>query len=670
MLNPQRHLRISILVSFGLALALSISYYYRAITDLHTDRLHTDLAISHTMPIAIYSDPRVQQPINARDPTDPASQTEELALQLNLSGLKLLAFRLQNLNQQTLLQYRSFVPFDHTAATVTGFKQAREGTANTYLESSGWFSNGDEGLYGRHILVSQIPLRQPGTQEVRAILQLASDQSSRVKAIYLTLLSTLLLTFSCLATLNLYLHKVLKKGKKQVDNRLAENAKVAHKASHDTLTGLPNRTTLMQRLNQAIERSGQNRQSVAVMFLDLDGFKEVNDTLGHHIGDQLLKNIAKRLSECVREGDTAARLGGDEFVLIFPLFDSRYTEKSSEVAQRVLASLSTPMSLRGREVKLGCSIGVSLYPDDGKDADTLLKNADSAMYQAKAHGRNNVQYFSPLLSGMSAPPSNPANAIKQALKRQEFHLLYQPQIDLKSDAIAGMSAQLRWLRPGLGMVDAEKILPISQKDKPSLPVGAWLLKTACQQRMNWQKKGIHCGPLTVHLSDKLFQFDSLPTMITDLLTSSHLHPKNLTLDITDCLKGQQSDTIHPVLEKLKALGIGLCVDASELSSNTLRGLPLDALRIPPGIISKAMSSSVDSIVARSIIALGHQLQLPVIAEGVDNHKLQEYLYSKGCTQIQGPYIKAPVTSHEAAEWVVEYIYRHSRNTALKTGSEI
>lgn len=641
MIRPNRFLATATVVALIVAIALSFFYQYRAFNGLQQARLQTDLVISRYLPETVFA------LIKRKSSDSMPSVLDDQQLELRVNGLNIIALELLSLRQTPLLIYGER-PVGDLFKDTTGFESAKQGIPASSLVSPAWFNAEDNDAERRHIQISQMAIIIPDGQNIGAVAAIYSDLSTQVKEIYLTQLMLLGLAFTGLSCLNFYLYRSLKKGKKIVEHQLVQNSKGRLNASHDALTGLPNRAMLSQRLKHAVDHSHRHQHSLILMFLDLDGFKAVNDTLGHHIGDQLLKTVARRLNECVREGDTVARLGGDEFVVLLPMFDSRYTEQASEAAQRVLDSLSSPMAIQGREIPLGCSIGVSRYPDDGKDADTLLKNADSAMYQAKDRGRNNVQFYSLKPAGSMSAPSNLKSDLKKALHRQEFYLFYQPQLELESGSIAGFSVLLHWLHPVFGMGLADKRLLVDKKNNPAFPVGLWMLENACFQRMHWQKKGFHCGPLTVYLSAKLFQFETLDKTVRGILDKAQLKPEYLELELTGLLLNENMENAFSVVSRLKSLGVRLSVDATEFSPNILRQLPLDSLRIGHGSISKLMlNDGADSIVTRAMIDLGDQLSLSVIAEGVETPKQRQYLRAKGCSQVQGPCTGSPLSSHEA-----------------------
>ena len=645
MINPNRYLLIAILTTLVVMIALSVFYYYRAIHDLQSARLQTDLAISKHLPDAIFEQLQTSPADQAQ--TSPLRHQTRLSqpLEWNTNGLDIIALELLNPQRATLLIIGERPP-RIKVANAAEFDQVKQSSSVTQLVSPGWFGAQGSGEDPRHIQISQIAITLPDENRASAVLEVYSDVSDKVKAIYWTLVLMLGLMLISLGSLNLFLYLRLKQDKHNIQRVLEKESKAIRKVDHDALTGLPNRAILNRRLAQAVSHSEKQHHSVVVMFLDLDGFKAVNDSHGHQIGDQVLKIVAQRLNDCVRQEDTIARLGGDEFVVVLPMFDTRYTEQAPEVAQRILESLATPMKLQDKELQLGCSIGVSRYPDDGHTAETLLKCADIAMYQAKEQGRNNVQFFSRKPAGSMSVPTNLKKDLQQALQRREFTLLYQPQLDLKDEVIVGVTACLYWLHPVSGMNLAEKLLPVAKKHSPALVVGHWMLEEACLQRKSWLQQGIASVPLAIYLKANLFDLDALPSTVQQVLESTLLPPQNLELELTGCLLNQDLDVACATLGKLRSLGVRVSVDGTEFSPNDLCQLPLDAIRIGSQSTHRLLHKGAGSIIVRAIIALGRQLAHPVIAEGVDTVEQREYLRAKGCDQVQGTCNTAPLPTQE------------------------
>jgi diguanylate cyclase (GGDEF)-like protein/PAS domain S-box-containing protein len=414
-------------------------------------------------------------------------------------------------------------------------------------------------------------------------------------------------------------------------------------AGHDILTGLPNRALLQDRLNQAIAYASRYCYSVWVLFLDLDRFKFVNDSLGHKAGDIVLKTIAARLQASVREADTVARLGGDEFVLVLP---ERVDETlANAVVQRIMDAVAEPIVVDGHEFFLGCSIGVAVYPTDGEDPETLIKNADIAMYRAKESGRNNFQFYTAAMNERLLERLRIEGDLRNALERGEFVLHYQPQIDLRASRTVGMEALIRWQHPVLGMIPPLRFIGLAEETGLIVPIGEWVLRTACAQAVAWQQAGLGALRLGVNLSARQFAQHDLVRMIAGILEETGLAPHLLELELTESLVMTDVDRAISVLGELKALGVKLSLDdfgTGHSSLSYLKRLPIDALKIDQSFVRDITHTPDDAAIVASIISLAGNLRRHVIAEGVETREQLVYLQDHGCNEMQGYYFSRPV----------------------------
>lgn len=434
--------------------------------------------------------------------------------------------------------------------------------------------------------------------------------------------------------------------RKQAEGRLH------YLAHHDGLTDLPNRVLLMDRLSQALTRAPWHKRLVAVLFLDLDHFKRINDTLGHNIGDRLLKDVAARLLTCVRAGDTIARLGGDEFAIV--LSDVAQPQDVPKITQKILDALSRPFKLVARQLFITTSIGISLYPDDGQEADTLLKNADAAMYRAKEHGRNNYQFF---LSDMNVQATERLaleTALHSAVTREEFLLHYQPLVDLRTGKIIGMEALLRWQSPEHGLVSPAQFIPVAEESGLIVPIGQWVLRTACAQNKAWQAEGLPPVRVAVNLSARQFQQENLVETITEVLRETGLDPNALELELTESI--MQDTAAIQTLRQLKELGVEISIDdfgTGYSSLSYLKRLPINTLKIDQSFVRNMTTDKDDAVIAKTIIGLAHSLHLKAIAEGVETIEQLEFLRSHGCDRIQGYLFSRPLPAHDATKLLAE-----------------
>jgi diguanylate cyclase (GGDEF)-like protein/PAS domain S-box-containing protein len=424
-------------------------------------------------------------------------------------------------------------------------------------------------------------------------------------------------------------------------------AELEFQANRDVLTGLANRNLLRDRLRQAIAYAERYGHPVWVMFVDLDRFKFVNDTLGHRAGDLLLNKVAERLLIAVRETDTAARLGGDEFALILP---ERSDERlSMTVVQRIMDTLSTPLVVEGHEFFVTCSIGVAAYPEDGADADTLIKHAEVAMYRAKEMGRNNFQFYTSAMNAAAIERLHIEGNLRSAIERNEFLLHYQPQVDLHTGRIFGMEALIRWKHPELGMVPPVRFIGLAEDTGLIVPIGKWVTRTACMQNKVWQEAGM--GPLrvAVNFSPRQFYQEDMVQSVAAILEESGLDPKHLEIELTESLVMTDVDRATGIMRDLKALGVQLSIDdfgTGYSSLSYLKRFPIDVLKIDQSFVRDITIDPDDAAIVVSIISLAHSLRLKVIAEGVETYEQLAFLTDHGCDQMQGYYFSRPVPKED------------------------
>ncbi len=416
-----------------------------------------------------------------------------------------------------------------------------------------------------------------------------------------------------------------------------------HQASHDSLTGLPNRILFDDRLSLALANANRRGEMLAVVFLDLDRFKTINDTLGHAIGDELLQSAAQRLKSCLRAGDTIARWGGDEFTLLLPQITC--VQDAAKIAQKILATLKTPFQLKEHELQITTSIGVALAPYDGEDAETLLKNADTAMYSAKQEGKNNFQLYASSMNTEALEHLVLANSLYKALNRDEFVLHYQPQVDVKTGQIIGMEALIRWQHPDLGLLPPNQFVPLAEQTGLIDSIGEWVLETACAQNRAWQLAGLPPVRIAVNLSARQFQQRDFVKTIVGVLAQTGLDPRYLELEITESVAMQDVDFTISVLQAWQEMGIQISLDdfgTGYSSLATLQQFPLDILKIDQVFINNSTTNAKGAAVVKAIVALGHGLNLKVVAEGVETAEQLEFLRAIKCDGIQGYFFSRPI----------------------------
>ena len=424
---------------------------------------------------------------------------------------------------------------------------------------------------------------------------------------------------------------------------------MTHSAQHDFLTGLPNRMLLNDRVNQAIAFVGRHSKKVAVLFLDLDGFKHINDSLGHPIGDKLLQSIAKRLVGCVRCTDTVSRQGGDEFVIL--LSEMAQQEDAAISVLRILEAVAKAHSIDQHDLHLTASIGVSVYPDDGEDAETLIKNADTAMYQAKENGRQNYQFFKSVMNVRAVERQSIEESLRRALERKEFSVHYQPTVRLATGEITGAEALLRWNHPTRGPVSPAKFIPVAEDCGLILPIGHWVLREACKQARAWLDAGLPLGSVAVNISSMEFREDHFLENVFTTLSETGLDPRFLELELTESVLMKRVESAASVLKTLRTRGVQIAVDdfgTGYSSLSYLRKFPIDALKIDQSFVRQITSAPDDSTIVTAVISMGRSLKLRVVAEGVETQEELEFLRARLCDEAQGFHFSRPVPPEQFA----------------------
>jgi diguanylate cyclase (GGDEF)-like protein/PAS domain S-box-containing protein len=425
---------------------------------------------------------------------------------------------------------------------------------------------------------------------------------------------------------------------------------MTHSAQHDFLTGMPNRMLLNDRVNQAIAWAQPHSKRVAVLFLDLDGFKHINDSLGHPTGDKLLQSVAKRLVDCVRGSDTVSRQGGDEFVVL--LTEVGQSEDAAITARRMLQTVAQAHSVDQHDLHVTTSIGVSVFPDDGLDAETLIKNADTAMYQAKENGRQSYQFFKPAMNVRAVERQSIEESLRRALERREFMVHYQPKVKLSTGQISGAEALIRWKHPMRGLVPPSDFIPIAEDCGLIVPIGNWVLREACKQARAWLKEGLPLISMAVNISAMEFRDENFLDGVFRILQETGLDPKSLELELTESVLMKRAESTQSILKTLRASGIQLAVDdfgTGYSSLSYLRKFPIDALKIDQSFIRQITTAPDETTIVTAVIGMGRSMKLRVVAEGVESHEELAFLQAQQCDEAQGYYFSRPVLPERFAE---------------------
>ncbi|HEX4376455.1 MAG TPA: EAL domain-containing protein [Steroidobacteraceae bacterium] len=434
-----------------------------------------------------------------------------------------------------------------------------------------------------------------------------------------------------------------------VTERRRIQAHIQQQANFDSLTGLANRGLLDERVRQAIKQAEGSGGRVTVALVDLDQFKLINDSFGHHAGDTLLKTVAERLKACVRESDTVARQGGDEFVLVLRNYAN--DDELTGIMQRIQASISQPWSAGRRELNVTCSIGIAVYPQDGRSADMLLRNADSAMYKAKESGRNNYQFFTAELNRVIFERLSVERRLRGALVRKQFVLHYQPRVNIRTGRIVGGEALLRWRAPQGDLYGPARFITVAETTGLIVPIGKWVLRTACDQARSWQVQGLRSIVVSVNVSPRQFAEGDMVQTVAEALEQSGLPPRCLQLELTENMIMGDAEKYVSMLRDLKRLGVQLAVDdfgTGYSSLSYLKRFPVDHLKIDRAFIKDIATDPDDGAIVQTIIALGHKLGMRIVAEGVECEEQREYLHRARCDEMQGFYYSKPVPAPEFA----------------------
>jgi diguanylate cyclase (GGDEF)-like protein len=461
-----------------------------------------------------------------------------------------------------------------------------------------------------------------------------------------------LLTILIIAAMGRLSHALSLSRRRAVAEQIDHAARVEYLAYHDGLTTLPNRSLFSKLLVQIIHQAHRYNRQLAVLFLDLDHFKNINDTLGHDAGDQLLVEVAARLKNCLRDSDIVARLGGDEFVAILPeLQEDQYV---ATVARKILAAVAGPFVLAGQEYRVTASIGISSYPQDGLDEQTLIKNADIAMYEAKETGKNNFQFYSEQLNAGSLERLNLESGLRHALERNEFQLHYQAKTDIRSGQITGTEALLRWQHPDLGTVAPMKFIRLAEETGLIIPIGKWVLRTACLQNVDWQKQGLRRMSMAINLTARQFFDEHLLADLKAILADTGMDAQLLELEISEALLMRDFAKAMRILTSLKDMGIRIAIDNFGIgysSLSTIKQFPLDTIKIDRSFIRDITSDTEGKALTKAIIAMGRTLSLTVVAQGVETKEQADFLRQNACDEFQGFYLNKPVPPDQIAELI-------------------
>ena len=438
--------------------------------------------------------------------------------------------------------------------------------------------------------------------------------------------------------------------KQDITQRKAAEKQIQFLAYYDALTGLPNRTLLQDRLSKALAGARRRKDKVALLFLDLDGFKTINDSLGHSVGDLVLQEVAERLKRFAREQDTVARVGGDEFLIV--LTAVKDAADAAVAAERLMHAMTVELVIQGRSLSISCSIGIGIFPEHGTDGETLIKNADAAMYCAKESGCNSFRFFSEGMNAEAMERLTLEHGLRLALEKRELFLVYQPQMDIATGKTTGLEALLRWQHPELGLVRPDKFIRIAENSGLIIPIGEWVLRTACSQARKWQDEGLLAVPVAVNVSAVQFRQEDFCELIGRVLWETGLAPQYLEMELTESLLLSNAHVTLSVLQNLRAMGLKLAIDdfgTGYSSLSYLRQFPVSKLKIDRSFIRDVAVNPDDAAITTAIIGMAKSLNLKVIAEGVEDEAQMSFLRARQCDEIQGYYFSKPLVVEKVAD---------------------
>jgi diguanylate cyclase (GGDEF)-like protein len=556
-----------------------------------------------------------------------------------------------------------------------GFRRARDGYAASEITFRDRFDAWEGELSERNIIASYVPIHMQEAEPVEGVFEVyrdVTDLVSRIerdqRRIIAGVLSAMALVWLVVQMLLSHFQRRLSEEERQ---RKAQEESMRHQAFHDPVTSLPNRASFTGQLAEALARAKRASSPLAILFLDLDLFKRVNDSLGHDAGDRLLRIAAERIRRAVRQGDLIFRMGGDEFTVL--LEDLRGPEEAGAVAQRVLESVAEPVQVEHHELSVTASIGIALFPRDDVVEERLVKSADTAMYRAKDLGRNRYAFFAPEMNERVEQQMRMEAALRQALKNGEFVLYYQPRVSVVSGRASGLEALLRWRHPEWGLIEPARFVPLLEETGLIVPVGAWVLAEACHQAAAWQSAGSAPVRVSINISSRQFRDEGLLKAVGSALRASGLPAGLLELELTESLLIDNVDYAMDVLHKLKALGISISIDdfgTGYSSLGYLKRFPIDSLKIDRGFVRDIASSPKDAAIVDAICALGRSLDIALVAEGVEHTWQAEYVCAQQCAELQGYLFSRPLPAHEVpAALALTYTVPRaiSANAAIHSG---
>ncbi|HLB13654.1 MAG TPA: EAL domain-containing protein [Burkholderiales bacterium] len=644
------------------AVIVALSWFYRrlAFDALVETETRSNVALTRTFANSIW--PRYAGFVRYAGqipPHDLRARAEIGDLQQDLrvlaKGLDVVKVKIYNLDGLTVFS-TDFRQIGEDKSGNPGFLGARVGATASEITFRDRFDAWEGVINDRNLIATYVPVHTDAAAPVEAVMEVYSDVTGLVSKMERTqsqIITGVVGALSALYLLMLWMagraDRILRKQEAQ---RVANEERIRYQAYHDLLTGLPNRTSFAEHLEEAMRRSKRFGWSVALMFLDVDRFKRVNDSLGHEAGDELLRIVASRLKTCIRETDILFRMGGDEFTVL--LENVRTPEEVAAVAARMISAVAQPAEIAHHELTPTASIGIAIYPRDDQRGERLVKAADAAMYRAKDVGRNRYAFFTQEMTERVESQLRLEADLERALKLGEFVLHYQPRVSTATRRVVSIEALLRWNKPQAGLVAPGGFVPLLEESGLIVPVGAWVLRTACRQAKVWQETGLPAMRISVNISSRQFRNEALVETIRDALESSGLAPECLELELTESLLVESAENAVTIMQRLKALGVTLSIDdfgTGYSSLNYLKRFPIDCLKIDSSFVHDLHTSAKDAAIVEAISALAKSLGIGLVAEGVEEVRQADFLRARYCTELQGFLFSHPLAADEIVDAV-------------------
>jgi len=645
MLNLLRYSQlIALAVLCGVVVALSMLYRGLLFDSMIESETHASVALTKTFANAVWpAHAAFVGRAGTLDPAALAARAEIAALDRDLrrlsEGLPVVKVKIYDLRGLTVYSTDAS-QIGQDRSSNPGFLRARDGYPASNLTFRERMDSWEGELAERHILATYVPVHIYDAAPVESVLEVYSDVTELVVRMERGQWKIIAVVLGAMALIYLLLQLILARYQRLLAEkereRAAQEERIRHQAYHDALTGLPNRASFTEHLEEAMRRAKRAGWPLAILFLDLDLFKRVNDSLGHDAGDRLLRVAAERIRRAVREADMLFRMGGDEFTVL--LEDVRGPEEAAAVAGRVLEGIAEPLQLQHHEIAVTASIGIALYPRDDVLGERLVKSADTAMYRAKELGRNRYMFFAREMNERVESQIMIETALRRALKNDEFVLHFQPRVSAATGRATGAEALLRWKHPEWGLVEPARFVPLLEETGLIVPVGNWVLLEACRQAMAWQAAGLPPLRVSVNLSSRQFRSEALFEAVSEALRASKLAPQLLDLELTESLLIDNVDHAMGVMGKLKAIGTAISIDdfgTGYSSLGYLKRFPIDSLKIDKSFVRDIATSPKDAAIVNAISALARSLGIGLVAEGVEEPWQVEFLRARHCTEMQG-----------------------------------